>query len=63
MNKFVILLASVLLVGCASTQELMVSDMDEFELIWKGRAKVVRIDTLSKNSQNRILKVKYRAPR
>ena len=63
MNKLILLLAGLLLTGCISTHELMISDMDEFELIWKGKAKVIQVDTLSKNSQNRILRVKYRVPK
>lgn len=63
MNKLIILLAGLLLAGCASTQEMMVESLDEFDVIWKGHAKIVDVDTLSKNSQNRMLKVKYRVPR
>jgi hypothetical protein len=57
------MLMSLLIVRCVPTQEMMVESLDDFEVIWKGNAKVVHIDTLSKNSQNRMLKVKYRVPR
>lgn len=63
MSKLAILLVGLFLIGCASTQEMLIQDMDEFELIWKGNAKVVKIDTLSRNSHSRMLKVKYRVPR